>query len=91
LIADEALSSLDAAVQARLLETFERLRRELGMAILFISHDLAAVARLADRVEVVWRGRIVESGSAAKVLVEPAHEYTRLLVDAMFGRKGKTP
>jgi peptide/nickel transport system ATP-binding protein len=83
LVADEAVSALDAAVRARVLDTFDALRRELGMAVLFISHDLAAVARLADRVHVMWRGRVVESGPAARILDAPTHEYTKLLVGAL--------
>ncbi|MDR1634890.1 MAG: ABC transporter ATP-binding protein [Bifidobacteriaceae bacterium] len=83
LIADEAVSALDAAIQAQLLDTLEELRDRLGMAILFISHDLAAVARLAERVYVVYHGRIVEEGAAAQVLRAPAHPYTRLLVETM--------
>jgi peptide/nickel transport system ATP-binding protein len=82
LIADEAVSALDAAVQARVLETLESLRTELGMAVLFISHDLAAVARLADRVYVMLAGEVVESGPTAKVLSSPAHQYTQRLVTA---------
>jgi ABC-type glutathione transport system ATPase component len=82
LLADEALSALDMATQATLLELFASLRRELGIAILFISHDLAAVRRLADRVCVLYRGQLVEQGACAQVLDAPCHAYTKLLVAA---------
>ncbi|MDR1118763.1 MAG: ABC transporter ATP-binding protein [Bifidobacteriaceae bacterium] len=82
LVADEAVSALDAAVRAQVLDTFDALRSELGMAVLFVSHDLAAVARLADRVLVMRQGRIVEAGPTGQIVREPAHEYTKLLVGA---------
>ncbi|MER6100686.1 ABC transporter ATP-binding protein [Streptomyces sp. NPDC001728] len=82
LIADEPTTALDMTVQAQILDLLAA-RRDAGTAVLLISHDLAAVARLADRIAVMRAGRIVESGPAAKVLAAPAHPYTRRLLDAV--------
>ncbi|GGP79779.1 dipeptide ABC transporter ATP-binding protein [Saccharothrix coeruleofusca] len=82
LIADEPTSALDVSVQARVLDLFRALQAELRFACLFISHDLAVVERLADRVAVLHRGRVVETGPAGDVLAEPLHPYTRRLLAA---------
>ncbi|MFE2720847.1 dipeptide ABC transporter ATP-binding protein [Kitasatospora sp. NPDC059327] len=82
-IADEPTSALDVSVQASVLELFVRLQRERGFAALFISHDLAVVQRVADRVAVLRHGRIVESGPAAEVLGAPRADYTRRLIAAL--------
>ncbi|MCL2794792.1 MAG: ABC transporter ATP-binding protein [Microbacteriaceae bacterium] len=82
LIADEPTSALDVSVQASVLELLEELQRRHGFACLFISHDLAVVRRLADRVVVLHRGRVVEQGPAAAVLAAPAEAYTRRLLAA---------
>ncbi|QBE50207.1 ABC transporter ATP-binding protein [Leucobacter triazinivorans] len=82
LICDESVSALDVSVQAQILDLLARLRDELGLAMLFITHDLGVVARIADRVVVLRRGEIVERGETMRILREPAHEYTRLLVSA---------
>nr|WP_157345552.1 ABC transporter ATP-binding protein [Nocardioides sp. MAH-18] len=83
LIADEPTSALDVSVQAEVLELFADLQRRLGFACVFISHDLAVVNKVADQVAVLRAGKVVESGSAARVFGEPAHDYTRRLLDAV--------
>jgi len=83
LIADEATSALDVITQSEILELFRSLNRSTGMAILYISHDLASVAGICDRIAILHAGRIVEQGSTAAVLTNPSHEYTRRLMAAM--------
>jgi len=80
LIADEPTTALDVTVQAQILELLKTLKREHNLAMLFISHDLAVVAQVADRVAVMRHGEIVEQGSVAQVLTRPQHEYTRNLL-----------
>ncbi|MFJ3404060.1 dipeptide ABC transporter ATP-binding protein [Promicromonospora sp. NPDC090134] len=82
LVADEPTSALDVSVQAHVLDLFRDLQAELGFACLFVSHDLAVVERVADRVAVMREGRIVETGPTAQVLGAPADPYTRALVTA---------
>jgi peptide/nickel transport system ATP-binding protein len=80
LLADEPTSALDVTVQAEILDLLRRVREERGMSVLFISHDLAVIAELCDRVAVMQLGRIVEEGSTARVLGEPEDDYTKRLV-----------
>jgi len=80
LLADEPTSALDVTVQAEILDLLRRVREERGMSVLFISHDLAVVAELCDRVAVMQLGRIVEEGPTARVLGEPEDDYTKRLV-----------
>ncbi|MGX1792019.1 ATP-binding cassette domain-containing protein [Microbacterium sp. NPDC055312] len=89
LVADEATTALDATVQARILALLRSIADD-GRAVLFISHDFAAVRKVADRVLVMREGRIVEHGPVAEVMTSPRHEYTRALVEASAPRP-RTP
>ena len=80
LIADEPTTALDVTVQAQILALLDDLRRERGLAIVFITHDFGVVAQLCDRVAVMYAGRIVEEGPTREVLDRPAHPYTRRLI-----------
>jgi ABC-type glutathione transport system ATPase component len=83
LIADEATSALDVITQSEILALFRELNRNFGMAVLYISHDLASVAGFCDRVAILHDGRIVESGETLQVLTNPQNDYTRRLMAAM--------
>lgn len=80
LLADEPTTALDVTVQAQILELLDRLRRELDMAVLLITHDLGVVSEVADRVAVMYAGRIVERGTGDDLLGRPAHPYTEALL-----------
>jgi peptide/nickel transport system ATP-binding protein len=82
LIADEPTTALDVTVQKQILELLARLRRDLGLTLLFITHDLGVVAQVADRIAVTYAGRIVEEGPAREVLEHPQHPYTAGLLRA---------
>jgi peptide/nickel transport system ATP-binding protein len=83
LIADEPTSALDVSVQAKVLELFSEIQREFGFAALFISHDLAVVDMLADRIAVLYHGELVEEGTGAEVLGAPKHPYTQRLLASL--------
>jgi peptide/nickel transport system ATP-binding protein len=85
ILADEPTTALDVTVQGQILYEMQRLVRESGAALVWITHDLAVVAGLADRVAVMYAGRIVEQGSTAQVLDAPLHPYTRGLLDSVPG------
>ncbi|MGA2102911.1 MAG: ABC transporter ATP-binding protein [Candidatus Sulfotelmatobacter sp.] len=83
LIADEATSALDVITQSEILKLFRELSRSSGMSLLYISHDLASVAEICDRIAILNQGQIVELGNTEQVLTNPQHEYTQRLMAAM--------
>ena len=83
LIADEPTTALDVTIQAEILALINRLKREKGMAVLFITHDMAVVAQMADRVVVMYRGRIVETGTVTEIFEAPQQDYTKSLLAAV--------
>jgi peptide/nickel transport system ATP-binding protein len=83
IIADEPTTALDVTVQLEVLRLIRRLQRETGVAVLFVTHDLGVVAKLCDRMSVLFAGRVLEGGSVAEVFARPAHPYTAALLAAM--------
>ena len=83
LIADEPTTALDVTIQAEILALIDRLKRETGMAVLFITHDMAVVAQMADRVVVMYRGNLVEEGPVERIFAAPQEAYTRKLLAAV--------
>ncbi|NYF11047.1 peptide/nickel transport system ATP-binding protein [Leifsonia sp. AK011] len=81
LVCDEPVSALDASIQAQVLALLEGLQRDLGLTLVFISHDLAVIRQMSDEIAVMWEGRVVESGEASEVLARPRHPFTRALLD----------
>ena len=77
------MSALDVSVQAQILNLFAKLREELGMSYLFITHDLAVVRQVVERVYVLYKGEVVEAGPVDAVLDRPTHEYTARLVESI--------
>ncbi len=86
LIADEPTSALDVITQAEILQLFRKLNRELGMGILFISHDLLSVANICDKIAILNKGEIVEYGVTSQVFNQPVHPYTQQLIGALPSR-----
>ena len=83
IIADEPTTALDVTIQAQVLHLLARLQREMGITMIFITHDLGVVSRIADRIAVMYAGQIVETGTAREVLGDPQHPYTRGLLDCV--------
>jgi oligopeptide/dipeptide ABC transporter ATP-binding protein len=83
LIADEPTTALDVTIQAQILDLLAKLQARFGLAMLFISHDLAVVSQVADRVAVMYAGNLVELGSKRDIFEAPAHPYTRGLLNAV--------
>ncbi|WP_162914377.1 ABC transporter ATP-binding protein [Taklimakanibacter lacteus] len=91
LIADEPTTALDVTVQAQILDLIRKLRRDHKSAVVFITHDMGVIAEMADRVMVMYSGRIVERGTKAEILLEPRHPYTRALLDSIPPLEGEKP
>jgi peptide/nickel transport system ATP-binding protein len=83
LIADEVTSGLDVSAQARIVALLDTLRRDQGLALIFISHDLSLVRSLCDSVLILRQGEVMEQGESARIFAAPAHAYTRELLDAI--------
>jgi len=83
LIADEPTTALDVTVQAQILDLLRKMQRDLGTAILMITHDFGVVAAMADRVVVMYRGEVVETGTVEQVMNDPQHDYTKMLLRAV--------
>ncbi|MFC5368311.1 ABC transporter ATP-binding protein [Salinirubrum litoreum] len=90
LIADEPTTALDVTIQAQILRLLQDLQEEFDMAILLITHDLGVVAEIADRVVVMYAGKVMEAGDVYRIFEDPAHPYTRALLDCLPGRGGDT-
>ena len=82
LICDEPVSALDVSIQSQLLELLQALKEQRGLTLLFISHDLAVVQQVADRVMVLQQGRAVEWESVEDLFAKPSHPYTKMLIEA---------
>ena len=83
IVADEATSALDVSIRAQVLDLLIKLQDELGLSYIFISHDIGVIRYMCDRVAVMYRGRVVETGETGQVCDEPSHEYTRALLSAI--------
>ena len=83
LIADEPTTALDVTIQAQILDLIRHLQKEIGMAVMFITHDMGVVAEMADRVMVMYRGHMVEDGTVDRIFHAPEHPYTKALLNAV--------
>jgi oligopeptide transport system ATP-binding protein len=83
IVADEPISALDVSIQAQIINLIAQIRREMNLTLIFISHDLSVVRHVADRIAVMYLGRIIEVGPPDEVLVRPQHPYTKALLSAV--------
>jgi len=88
IIADEPTTALDVTIQAQVLDLLRELKARFNLALLLITHDFGVIAEMADRVAVMYRGRLVEQGEVRQILRQPVHDYTRALLAAVPGIKG---
>jgi ABC-type dipeptide/oligopeptide/nickel transport system ATPase component len=86
-IADEPTTALDVTIQAQVLDLMRELKARLNLALLLITHDFGVIAEMADRVAVMYKGRLVEQGPVRQILRAPQHEYTRALLAAVPGTR----
>lgn len=84
IVCDEATSALDVTVQAQIVTLLKKLKQEMGLSLLFISHDLGVVQNLCDRVLVMYQGKIVEEGTPDRIIQNPKEDYTKKLIESMF-------
>jgi peptide/nickel transport system ATP-binding protein len=91
LVADEPTSSLDPSVQAKVMKLLLHLQAEMGLSLLFVTHDIGLARKISDRIAVMLAGRIVEIGPASLLLRTPRHPYTRLLLESAAGRLTEIP
>lgn len=87
LVADEPVSALDVSVQRQVLDLFAELRRNLDIAMVFVTHDVRVAAEICDEVVVMFRGEVVETGRTGEVFAHPKHDYTRQLLSAVPGTR----
>ena len=85
IVADEPVSALDVTIQAQILELLQALGREYGLTMLFVSHDMAVIRHIADRIVVMYRGKLVEEGTAKDIFETPQQDYTRSLLASIPG------
>ena len=83
LIADEPTTALDVTIQAQILDLMKDIQEEFGMSVMFITHDMAVIAEMADRVVVMYQGQVVEQGPVDQIFHDPQHPYTRKLISAV--------
>jgi ABC-type dipeptide/oligopeptide/nickel transport system ATPase component len=89
IIADEPTTALDVTIQAQVLDLLRELKTRFNLALLLITHDFGVIAEMADRVAVMYRGRLVEQGDVRQILRQPAHDYTKALLAAVPGMQGR--